>query len=109
MGEEPSRVFNVGEPGIENCLNTAFLSKSELADFTGFSGINGDYCVVTFHPVTMEDNSFSTKDLSVQVINIWAEFIPERRLTLLPSSNSEKTSSRSRIGEEFVFSLMISS
>lgn len=57
MGESPDRVFNVGEPGIENCLNLQLLSPHELAEALGFNGVLHDFCVVTFHPVTMEDNT----------------------------------------------------
>ena len=57
MGENPSRVFNVGEPGVENCLNMKFLSRDEVAGQIGFNGILDNYCMVTFHPVTMENNT----------------------------------------------------
>ncbi len=57
MGEDPARVFNVGEPGVENCLKLQLLSREELAEQTGFPDLAGDYCVVTFHPVTMENNT----------------------------------------------------
>lgn len=57
MGEQPETIFNVGEPGIENCLNTDFLTLDELALDLSFDGIKKNYCVVTFHPVTMEKNT----------------------------------------------------
>ncbi len=57
LGEDPSRVFNVGEPGIENCLNMDLLDAADLAKQYDFAGFLGDYCVVTFHPVTMENNT----------------------------------------------------
>ena len=57
MGEQPETVFNVGEPGIENCLNTDFLTREDLASELNFVGINKNYCTVTFHPVTMEKNT----------------------------------------------------
>lgn len=57
MGEHPNRVFNVGEPGVENCLNMKLLSRQDLSVDLTFDGIVGDYSVVTFHPVTMENNT----------------------------------------------------
>ena len=57
MGESPERVFNVGEPGVENCLNTPLLSVEELAESLQFDLTAGPYSVVTFHPVTLEDNT----------------------------------------------------
>lgn len=57
MGEQPDTVFNVGEPGVENCLKMELLGKEELARDISFDGILRDYAVVTFHPVTMENNT----------------------------------------------------
>ncbi len=57
MGEEPDRVFNVGEPGVENCLKTECLSRERLAESLNFDAIRSDYALVTFHPATMENNT----------------------------------------------------
>lgn len=57
MGEQPDKVFDVGEPGVENCLNMTFMSRRQLADDLSFEGVMGRYAVVTFHPVTMEDGT----------------------------------------------------
>lgn len=57
MGEEPDRVFNVGEPGVENCLNLKLMSRNELSENLNFAINCHDYSVVTFHPVTMESNT----------------------------------------------------
>ena len=58
MGEEPNRVFNVGALGVENILNRELMNEDEIRANVGIpAGIN--YVVVTFHPVTMEDNTAS--------------------------------------------------
>lgn len=57
MGEEPDRVFNVGEPGVENCLNLKLMSRNKLSENLNFAINCHDYSVVTFHPVTMENNT----------------------------------------------------
>ena len=57
MGEQPDAVFNVGEPGVENCLKRELMSRDTLADNLQFPHIKGNYSVVTFHPVTMENNT----------------------------------------------------
>ena len=57
MGENPERVFNVGEPGIENCLHTELMTRKELSENLTFPAMLGAYGVVTFHPVTMEENT----------------------------------------------------
>lgn len=57
MGEQPDMVFNVGELGVENCLDQDLMTRADLADNLQFGFIKGDYAVVTFHPVTMEYNT----------------------------------------------------
>jgi len=56
LGEHPSRVFNVGAIGIENILKEKLLLKEELESELGI-GLSRPYAVVTFHPVTLENNS----------------------------------------------------
>ena len=56
LGEHPERVFNVGSIGIENILGEHLITKSELEEVIRFK-LDKPYAVVTFHPVTLEDNS----------------------------------------------------
>lgn len=56
MGEMPERVFSVGELGIENLKNLNLLSIDILAREIEFN-LDTDYCVCTFHPVTLEKNT----------------------------------------------------
>lgn len=55
LGESPERVFLVGAIGIENILNEKLMSKSEFEKSINYS-LGKPYAVVTFHPVTLEDN-----------------------------------------------------
>lgn len=57
MGEPPGRVFNVGALGVENILHASLLTLEELEKSTGFVLSEKPFAVVTFHPVTMEDNT----------------------------------------------------
>lgn len=57
MGEQPQYVFDVGEPGVENCLKLELMSRAELSRNLQFGGIDNDYSVVTYHPVTMEQDT----------------------------------------------------
>ena len=57
MGESPKSVFSVGDPGVENCLNTKFMTVKEIEDSLNFPLVNKDYAVVTFHPVTQENGT----------------------------------------------------
>lgn len=54
LGEDPSRVFNVGSLMIESILGLKTISKEEIEEFLGFS-LNRKYALMTFHPVTLED------------------------------------------------------
>lgn len=53
LGEEPQRVFNYGDVGVENIMNMNFMEKEELEQSIGFS-LDSPYGCVTFHPPTME-------------------------------------------------------
>ena len=56
MGEAPGRVFCVGAIGVENIKNMILLSKSDLENKLGFV-LGDNYAVLTFHPVTLENNT----------------------------------------------------
>lgn len=57
LGENPERVFNVGEPGLENAATLANLTLEELSADLDFPLTERSYAVVTFHPVTLETES----------------------------------------------------
>lgn len=54
LGEEPSRVFNVGALSTENILHAPLLSEEETRRSIGLPDAPGGYAMVTFHPVTLE-------------------------------------------------------
>ncbi|GBD95709.1 MAG TPA: UDP-N-acetylglucosamine 2-epimerase (hydrolyzing) [Nitrospirae bacterium] len=56
LGESPDRVFNVGAIGLDNINETELLQKEELENRIYFK-FNGKTALVTFHPVTLENNS----------------------------------------------------
>jgi len=56
LGEDPKRVFNVGALGIENIKRMQLLSKDDLESNISFK-LDKPYLIVTFHPVTLEDNT----------------------------------------------------
>ena len=56
LGEHPSRVFNVGGMGIENIKRMKLLNKDEFEESIG-AKLNKKNILVTFHPVTLEDNT----------------------------------------------------
>lgn len=54
LGEQPDRVFCVWAPGIENILGQKLLTRSELEESIRFP-LGEKYCLVTFHPTTLEE------------------------------------------------------
>lgn len=56
LGEHPSRVFNVGGLGIDNINKLKLLTKEEFEKSIDFK-LNKKNLLVTFHPVTLENNS----------------------------------------------------
>lgn len=56
LGENPDSVFCVGAVGIENIMRMRLRDKKELAASLSFA-LDKPYAVVTFHPVTLENNS----------------------------------------------------
>lgn len=56
LGEDPERVFNVGAIGVEIIKYQGYLSKEELEKSLNFR-INKKLALLTFHPVTLENNT----------------------------------------------------
>lgn len=84
MGEESWRIFDVGDPGIENIKLTKFLSKEELEQSLGVS-IDTKTLLVTFHPVTLE-----RKMLESQIDNLLEalEKINGKKIITYPNSDN---------------------
>lgn len=53
MGEERWRIFNVGDPGIENMKTIRLYEDKEIEEKIGFK-VDKNTLIVTFHPVTLE-------------------------------------------------------
>ncbi|WP_148624145.1 UDP-N-acetylglucosamine 2-epimerase [Aliarcobacter cryaerophilus] len=56
LGEDPSRVFNIGGMGIENIKRLELLNKKEFEKSIEFK-LNIKNILVTFHPVTLENST----------------------------------------------------
>ena len=55
LGEDPSRVFNVGGPGIENIKKLNLLNKDEFEKSIKFK-LAKKNILITFHPATLENS-----------------------------------------------------
>ena len=71
LGEQPERVFNVGAIGIENIINMPLMTKEELEESLGIQ-FDKQLLLVTFHPVTLENNTSETqfKELLTALDNV---------------------------------------
>lgn len=56
LGENPSKVFNVGAIGIDNIKEISFMPKQQLEKELNFE-FDENIVLVTFHPVTLEKNT----------------------------------------------------
>lgn len=56
LGEDPSRVFNVGAIGVDSIKNLKLLTKEQLEESLDFK-LDKKFALVTFHPVTLEENT----------------------------------------------------
>jgi GDP/UDP-N,N'-diacetylbacillosamine 2-epimerase (hydrolysing) len=74
LGEHPDRVFYVGAIGIENIINEKLLTKKELENELKID-LSKKYCVVTFHPVTLEnDTSMEQVKILLEVCRNYPDF-----------------------------------
>lgn len=62
LGENPDRVFNVGSLGVENILNMQLFSKEQVYAYLEIPK-EKKYILVTFHPVTMDDDEKCTEEI----------------------------------------------
>jgi len=58
MGEDPSRVFISGAPGIDNIINFELLTKPELEDSLNWK-FGESAALFTYHPVTLDSSDIN--------------------------------------------------
>lgn len=69
LGEDPTRVFNVGAIGLDNINNMALLSREQLEKDLNLKWATRNL-LVTFHPVTLErDHSVEPFNNLLSVLN----------------------------------------
>ena len=85
MGEQPSTVYNVGALGCDNIRTMALMNKIELEQSLHFA-LDRKTLLVTFHPVTMEDNT-AEKQFS-ELLEAIDEFEHLRVIFTMPNSDT---------------------
>jgi len=64
MGENPSKVFNTGAPGIDNIVNFKLLSKDALEEQLRWKFTN-KCALFTYHPVTLLNDNLERDLISI--------------------------------------------
>lgn len=97
MGEQPESVYNVGALGIENIRNLKFMERNELEASMGFK-LDKPFFLVTFHPVTLEDNSF--KKQFTQLLSALASY-PGHKVIFTGANADTGGSSINRMQQDY--------
>src|SRR5690606_40803473 len=88
LGEHPSRVFNVGAPGVEHIRKTKFLSRAEVEKLVGLP-LRKPVFLVTFHPVTLSPDSPA---LAMRELLAALDEFPEATVIFTKARSEEHTS-----------------
>ncbi len=67
LGEQPERVFNVGAIGLDSIKNLVLLNKEEFEKSINFK-LGKSNILITFHPVTLENQSAQGQFKAILVV-----------------------------------------
>lgn len=84
LGEQPSRVFNVGSLGVENINSIPLMTREELEESLDFK-IEAQTILVTYHPVTLGDDP--AKDIH-EFLDALEDFKDLRVIFTMPNSDT---------------------
>ncbi len=84
MGENPSRVFNVGTLSVENIYNEPLMSETEIRSDLGIPLVR-KYALVTLHPETIQ--SLPPQEMAEMICECMKE--SEDTFFVITSSNSD--------------------
>lgn len=85
LGEEPSRVMNFGDPGLENIFRLPMISREELSENLGFD-LSSPYFLVTYHPETLTGASHTD---AVNELFFALDQFPEYRVIITKANADE--------------------
>jgi GDP/UDP-N,N'-diacetylbacillosamine 2-epimerase (hydrolysing) len=86
LGEDPSRVFNVGGLGVDAIKNLKLVSKKKLIDNTGIK-LGNKNLLLTYHPVTLENNT--SKKQFEQLLHVLNDFKKINIIFTMPNADSD--------------------
>ncbi|EQA61123.1 UDP-N-acetyl-D-glucosamine 2-epimerase, UDP-hydrolysing [Leptospira alexanderi serovar Manhao 3 str. L 60] len=85
MGEQPDCVFNFGAPGLDHLSKMNWMEKEELSFELGIE-LKALIFLVTYHPVTLEDNK-PTEAMS-ELLNALEEFSEATIIFTYPNADT---------------------
>jgi GDP/UDP-N,N'-diacetylbacillosamine 2-epimerase (hydrolysing) len=86
LGEQPSRVFNVGAFGIENINKLKLLSKRDFENSIGFKLLKYTF-LITFHPVTLEKST--SEDQFKNLLSVLKIFSNTTFIFTMPNADND--------------------
>jgi len=86
MGENPETVFNVGALGCDNIHQVQLMSRDEIEKSLNIP-VDRNTILVTFHPVTMENNTAETQ--FNELLSSIDEFRNLRVIFTMPNSDTD--------------------
>lgn len=87
MGEHPDRVFNFGGLANDNILNEPIMDKEKLEQSLDFK-LDKDFLLVTFHPVTLEENTAAQQSAYLlEALESYLKFF--KIIFTMPNSDSD--------------------
>lgn len=84
LGEEPSRVFDVGAIGLDHIQRTKLLSKDELSESLNFE-VSDKYFLVTYHPETLSHKK--PRELFQELLNALDSYVDHKVILTYPNSD----------------------
>jgi len=86
LGEDPSRVFAYGAPGLDNIEKLPLLSKKQLAEAIEFAHLE-QFFLVTYHPVTLcqDDAKFALDNL----LTVLAQYTDFQVIITFPNADAQ--------------------
>ena len=74
LGEHPSRVFNVGAPGLDNIKKLHLKTKKIIYKILGLN-LNDKFFLITYHPLTLDINNSEEKfDYLLEALSEFKEY-----------------------------------
>lgn len=98
MGESPDRVFCVGSLGLDNITSMELASKQMVGERLGIT-LDKPYALVTFHPVTLEENTCETQ--TKELLNACASY-PDMKFVFTKANADKDGEVINRMLEEYV-------